>query len=74
MYKEICEELYNSNIVLLERYKRKMKILEEDLEKKIEESKNQIELLKHRIKMTKLDIEEIELLLKYLEDLPFKKD
>ena len=74
MYKEICEELYNSNIILLERYKRKMKILEEDLEKKIEESKNQIELLKHRIKMTKLDIEEIELLLKYLEDLPFKKD
>ena len=73
MYKEINKTLYCSNIMLLRRYHRKMQILKCDLEKKISKGQGDLELLDHRLKMTNLDIEEIELLIDYLEKVPFKE-
>ena len=72
-YKKIDKDLYNINIEILNSYKIKMELLKEDRESKIINNEGDVEFLEYSLKMINLDIENIELLIDYLEKIPFKE-
>ena len=72
-YKKIDKDLYNINIEILNSYKIKMELLKEDRESKIKNNEGDVEFLEYSLKMINLDIENIELLIDYLEKIPFKE-
>ena len=61
MYKEIDKDLYIWVIELLEKYNRRLELIEDNISNQIEKDKNI------------LDKEQIELLIDYLEKIPFKE-
>ena len=72
-YKKIDKDLYNINIEILNSYKIKMELLKEDRESKIKNNEGDVEFLEYSLKMINLDIKNIELLIDYLEKIPFKE-
>ena len=72
-YKKIDKDLYNINIEILNSYKIKMELLKENRESKIKNNEGDVEFLEYSLKMINLDIENIELLIDYLEKIPFKE-
>lgn len=71
-YKKIDKDLYNINIEILNSYKIKMELLKEDRENKIKNNEGDIEFLEYSLKMINLDIENIERLIDYLQNIPFQ--
>ena len=71
-YKKIDKDLYNINIEMLNSYKIKMELLKEDRESKIKNNEGDIEFLEYSLKMINLDIENIERLIDYLQNIPFQ--
>ena len=71
-YKKIDKDLYNTNIEILNSYKIKMELLKEDRESKIKNNEGDIEFLEYSLKMINLDIENIERLIDYLQNIPFQ--
>ena len=71
-YKKIDKDLYNINIEILNSYKIKMELLKEDRESKIKNNEGDVEFLEYRLKMINLDIENIERLIDYLQNIPFQ--
>ena len=72
-HKKIDKDLYNINIEILNSYKIKMELLKENRESKIKNNEGDVEFLEYSLKMINLDIENIELLIDYLEKIPFKE-
>ena len=72
-YKKIDKDLYNINIEILNSYKIKMELLKENRESKIKNNEGDVEFLEYSLKMINLDIKNIELLIDYLEKIPFKE-
>lgn len=72
-YKKIDKDLYNINIEMLNSYKVKMEILKEDRENKIKNNEGDIDFLEYSLKMINLDLENINMLIDYLEKIPFKE-
>ena len=73
MYKEIDKDLYNINIEILNSYKIKMELLKENRESKIKNNEGDIDFLEYSLKMINLDLENINMLIDYLEKIPFKE-
>lgn len=71
-YKKIDKDLYNINIEILNSYKIKMELLKEDRESKIKNNEGDVEFLEYSLKMINLDIENIERLIDYLQNIPFQ--
>ena len=71
-YKKIDKDLYNINIEILNSYKTKMELLKEDRESKIKNNEGDVEFLEYSLKMINLDIENIERLIDYLQNIPFQ--
>ena len=71
-YKKIDKDLYNINIEMLNSYKIKMELLKEDRENKIKNNEGDVEFLEYSLKMINLDIENIERLIDYLQNIPFQ--
>ena len=71
-YKKIDKDLYNINIEILNSYKIKMELLKENRESKIKNNEGDIEFLEYSLKMINLDIENIERLIDYLQNIPFQ--
>ena len=71
-YKKIDKDLYNINIEMLNSYKIKMELLKENRESKIKNNEGDIEFLEYSLKMINLDIENIERLIDYLQNIPFQ--
>ena len=72
-YKKIDKDLYNINIEMLNSYKIKMELLKEDRENKIKNNEGDIDFLEYSLKMINLDLENINMLIDYLEKIPFKE-
>ena len=71
-YKKIDKDLYNINIEMLNSYKVKMEILKEDRENKIKNNEGDIDFLEYSLKMINLDLENINMLIDYLQNIPFQ--
>ena len=71
-YKKIDKDLYNINIEILNSYKIKMELLKENRESKIKNNEGDVEFLEYSLKMINLDIENIERLIDYLQNIPFQ--
>ena len=71
-YKKIDKDLYNINIEILNSYKIKMEILKEDRENKIKNNEGDIDFLEYSLKMINLDLENINMLIDYLQNIPFQ--
>ena len=71
-YKKIDNDLYNINIEILNSYKIKMELLKEARESKIKNNEGDVEFLEYSLKMINLDIENIERLIDYLQNIPFQ--
>ena len=71
-YKKIDKDLYNINIEMLNSYKVKMEILKEDRENKIKNNEGDIDFLEYSLKMINLDLENINMLIDYLKNIPFQ--
>ncbi|MBP3929814.1 MAG: hypothetical protein J6D47_09665 [Peptostreptococcaceae bacterium] len=72
-YKKIDKDLYNINIGILNSYKIKMELLKENRESKIKNNEGDIDFLEYSLKMINLDLENINMLIDYLEKIPFKE-
>lgn len=72
-YKKIDKDLYNINIEILNSYKIKMELLKENRESKIKNNEGDIDFLEYSLKMINLDLENINMLIDYLEKIPFKE-
>ena len=72
-YKKIDKDLYNINIEMLNSYKIKMELLKENRESKIKNNEGDIDFLEYSLKMINLDLENINMLIDYLEKIPFKE-
>ena len=78
MYKEIDKELYIWVIELLEKYNRRLELIENNISNQIEKDKNildkeQIELFDFRKTMLLHDIEEVKRVINYLDLIPYKR-
>ena len=71
-YKKIDKDLYNINIEILNSYKIKMELLKEDRESKIKNNEGDIDFLEYSLKMINLDLENINMLIDYLQNIPFQ--
>ena len=76
MYKEIDKELYIWVIELLEKYNRRLELIENNISNQIEKDKNildkeQIELFDFRKTMLLHDIEEVKRVINYLDLIPY---
>ena len=71
-YKKIDKDLYNINIEMLNSYKVKMELLKEDRENKIKNNEGDIDFLEYSLKMINLDLENINMLIDYLQNIPFQ--
>lgn len=71
-YKKIDKDLYNINIEILNSYKVKMELLKEDRENKIKNNEGDIDFLEYSLKMINLDLENINMLIDYLQNTPFQ--
>ena len=71
-YKKIDKDLYNINIEMLNSYKIKMELLKEDRENKIKNNEGDIDFLEYSLKMINLDLENINMLIDYLQNIPFQ--
>ena len=71
-YKKIDKDLYNTNIEILNSYKIKMELLKEDRENKIKNNEGDIDFLEYSLKMINLDLENINMLIDYLQNIPFQ--
>ena len=71
-YKKIDKDLYNINIEMLNSYKVKMELLKEDRESKIKNNEGDIDFLEYSLKMINLDLENINMLIDYLQNIPFQ--
>ena len=71
-YKKIDKDLYNINIEILNSYKIKMELLKEDRENKIKNNEGDIDFLEYSLKMINLDLENINMLIDYLQNIPFQ--
>ena len=72
-YKKIDKDLYDINIEILNSYKIKMELLKENRENKIKNNEGDIDFLEYSLKMINLDLENINMLIDYLEKIPFKE-
>ena len=71
-YKKIDKDLYNINIEILNSYKIKMELLKENRENKIKNNEGDIDFLEYSLKMISLDLENINMLIDYLQNIPFQ--
>ena len=71
-YKKIDKDLYNINIEILNSYKIKMELLKENRESKIKNNEGDIDFLEYSLKMINLDLENINMLIDYLQNIPFQ--
>ena len=71
-YKKIDKDLYNINIEILNSYKIKMELLKENRENKIKNNEGDIDFLEYSLKMINLDLENINMLIDYLQNIPFQ--
>ena len=71
-YKKIDKDLYNINIEMLNSYKVKMELLKEDRENKIKNNEGDIDFIEYSLKMINLDLENINMLIDYLQNIPFQ--
>ena len=71
-YKKIDKDLYNTNIEILNSYKIKLELIKEDRESKIKNNEGDIDFLEYSLKMINLDLENINMLIDYLQNIPFQ--